>query len=110
MTDVTGETFENPTATKYTGTLDGVPIEVRGFNMRGNESATLVTDQGTFTATTTDSDEKHSETLRRFLEHRPYDGWEVSVTGKAQEDDGWRYSVTITNGRLTEHADIARTE
>jgi hypothetical protein len=110
FTDETGETFDNPAETSFTGTLDGVPIEVQGWSMRGRESVTVVSDQGTFTATTTDYAEDHSETLRRYLEHRPSGGWEVAIVDRRQDGDELSYTVTITNGRLSEQAEFRFSE
>jgi hypothetical protein len=104
-TDETGEPEHNPTETEITATLDGAPITVESVNWSG-ESATVRSDLGTFTATSSDYAEDHSEALRRYLEHRPSGGWEVAVVDKSEEDDGLRYTVSITNGRLTERADF----
>jgi hypothetical protein len=106
FTDETGETFENPAETAYRATLDGAPIAVEGFNMRQGESVTVISDQGTFTAIATDYAEDHSEALRRYLEHRPSEGYEVALVGKGQVGGEASYTVSITNGRLTEHAEF----
>jgi hypothetical protein len=105
FTDAAGEPVETPTETKYTGTLDDAPIEIRALNW-SQENVTVVSDRGTFTATSTDSETGHSDALRRYLEQRPSSGWQVEVVDKTEEREGWRYMVTITNGRLTERADF----
>jgi hypothetical protein len=104
--DETGETFVNPSETKITGTLDGVPIDVQGVNWSSNGTATIRSDLGTFTATNTDYEEDHSDALRRYLEHRPSDGYEVTIVDKGQVGEEVFYAVAITNGRLTERAEF----
>jgi hypothetical protein len=94
-----GETVVNPSETNITGTLDGAPITVEAVSGT-DDSVTVRSDLGVFTATNTEYSEDHSETLRAYLEHRPSDGWEVAVVDKQKTDEGWSYTVTITNGRL----------
>ena len=106
FTDDTGETFDNPAETKVTATLDGAPIDVETVNWSSDGTATVRSDLGTFTATSTDYAEDHSEALRRYLEHRPSEGYEVAIVDKGQVDDDASYTVTITNGRLTERAEF----
>lgn len=106
FTDDMGQTFDNPTETKCMGTLDGAPITIERYNIRWRESVTVVTNQGTFTAIATDYAEDHSEALRRYLERRPSAGWEVAIVDKAQDGDESCYTVSITNGRLTDHAEF----
>lgn len=98
--------YDNPTATEYTGAVDGVPIKVLGMTVSVRRSVTVQTDQGTFSAVADDSDEDHAEALGRHLEWRPSDGWEVTIVNKGQEPESSRYTVTITNGRLTEQTDF----
>jgi hypothetical protein len=109
FTDEAGEVVNNPSETNITGTLDGASIAIEGVNWSG-DSATVRSDQGTFTATSTDYPEDHSEALRRYLEHRPLDGWEVTVLDRGEVGEHWRYTVSITNGRLTERADFVISE
>jgi hypothetical protein len=104
FTDETGEVVHNRAETKITATLDGAPIEVDGVNWTGHGATIRSLDHGTFTATDTDYADDHREALRRYLEHRPSGGWEVTIVDKARQSDEWRYTVTITNGRLTERA------
>jgi hypothetical protein len=106
FTDETGETFDNPSETKITATLDGAPLDVEAVNCRGSTATVRSEDLGTFTATNTDYAEDHSEALRRYLEHRPSEGYEVAIVGKGQVGDDASYTVTITNGRLTERAEF----
>ena len=105
FTDEAGEVVHNPSETAITATLDGKPITVESVNWSG-DSATVRSDQGTFTATSSDYPEDHSQALRRYLEHRPQSGWEVSIVEHGQEGEDLRYTVSITNGRLTERADF----
>ena len=104
--DETGEPFDNPSETKITGTLDGAPIDVQGVNWSTDGTATVRSDLGTFTATNTAYAEDHSEALRRYLEHRPSEGYEVAIVDKALKGKEASYTVTITNGRLTERAEF----
>lgn len=104
--DEAGETFANPSETKITGTLDGAPIEVQDVEWSSNGTATVRSDLGTFTATNTDYEEDHSEALRRYLERRPSDGYEVTIVDKGQVGEEASYRVTITNGLLTERAEF----
>jgi hypothetical protein len=100
--DETGETFDNPSETKITGTLDGAPIDVQAVNWSRDSATVRSDDLGTFTATNTGYGEDHSEALRRYLEYRPSEGYEVAIVDKGQVGDEASYTVTITNGRLTE--------
>ncbi len=100
--DETGETVDNPSETKITGTIDGAPVDVQAVNWSGGTAVVRSDDLGTFTATNTDYGEDHRDALRRYLEHRPSDGYEVVIVGKGQVGDETSYTVTITNGRLTE--------
>jgi hypothetical protein len=93
--DDTGETFDNPAETKVTATLDGAPIDVEAVSWSSDGTATVRSDLGTFTATSTDYAEDHSEALRRYLEHRPSEGYEVAIVDKSQVDDEASYTVTI---------------
>jgi hypothetical protein len=104
--DEAGETFANPSETKTIGTLDGVPIDVQAVEWSSNGTATVRSDLGTFTATNTDCEDDHSEALRRYLERRPSDGYEVTIVDKGQVEEEASYTVTITNGRLTERAEF----
>jgi hypothetical protein len=104
--DETGEIFANPSETKITGTLDDAPIEVQAVEWSSNGTATVRSDLGTFTATNTDYEEDHSEALRRYLERRPSDGYEVVIVDKGQVGEEASYTVTITNGLLTERAEF----
>jgi hypothetical protein len=61
---------------------------------------------GTFTAANTDYAEDHAEALRRYLEHRPSEGYEVVIVDKDQVGEEASYTVTITNGRLTERVEF----
>jgi hypothetical protein len=107
FTDETGEIFDNPAETKVTATLDGAPINVQVVNWSTDGTATVRSeDLGTFTATSTDYAEDHSEALRRYLEHRPSEGYEVAIVDKRQAGDEASYTVTISNGRLTERAEF----
>jgi hypothetical protein len=106
LVDHAGETVHNPSETKITGTLDGAPIDVQTVNWSGGAATVRSDDLGTFTATNTDFAEDHSEALRRYLEHRPSEGYEVAIVDKAQVGDEAAYTVTITNGRLTERAEF----
>lgn len=106
FTDETGETFDNPSQTKITGTLDGAPIDVQAVNWSGGTATVRSDDLGTFTATSGDYTEDHSETLRRYLEHRPSEGYEVAIVDKGQVGNEASYMVTISNGRLTERAEF----
>jgi hypothetical protein len=98
--------YDNPTSTEITGTLDGVPVAIQTVTAQSGGGVTVVTDVGTFSAVPGDSDESHSEVLRHHLEWRPIGGYEVAVVDKGQVPNGARYTVTITNGRLTERADF----
>lgn len=105
LVDETGETFDNPTETKITGTLDGAPIEMQAVNWSPSGTATVCSNLGTFTATNTEYAEDHSKALRRYLEHRPSEGYEVAIVDKGQVGEEASYTVAITNGRLTERAE-----
>lgn len=104
--DDADEPFDNPSETKITGTLDGAPIDVQAVNWSTDTATVRSEDLGTFTATSTDYVEDHSEALRRYLEHRPRDGYEIAIVDKSQVGDEASYTVTITNGRLTERAEF----
>jgi hypothetical protein len=104
--DEAGKPFDNPSETKITGTLDGAPIDVQAVNWSADTATVRSEDLGTFTATGTDYPEDHSEALRRYLEHRPLEGYEVAIVNKGQVGDEASYTVTITNGRLTERAEF----
>lgn len=106
FTDETGETFDNPSETKITGTLDGAPIDVQAVNWSGGTATVRSDDLGTFTATSTDYVEDHSDALRRYLEHRPSEGYEVAIVDKGQVNDVASYTVTISNGRLMERVEF----
>lgn len=116
FTDETGEVVHDPAETRYTGTLDGAPFDVGAvdWSIRNPTAGTprrdTVTvrsaDLGTFTATNTDYAEDHSEALRRYLEHRPREGWAVAIVKKRQVGDKWSYMVTIANEHLTEHVEF----
>lgn len=94
--DETGETFDNPSETKITGTLDGAPIDVQAVNWSRDTATVRSDDLGTFTATNTDYGEDHSEALRGYLEYRPSGGYEVAIVDKGQVGDEASYTVTIT--------------
>lgn len=105
--DEAGVTFDNPSETRITGTLDGAPIEVQAVDWSPTrDTATVRSDLGTFTATNTDYAEDHSEALRHYLEHRPADGYELAIVDKGQIGEELSYTVTITNGRLSERAEF----
>jgi hypothetical protein len=104
--DETGKRFDNPSETKITGTLDGAPIDVEAANWSGDTVTVRSADLGTFTATNTDHAEDHSEALRRYLEHRPLQGYEVALVDKGQVGNEASYTVTISNGRLTERVEF----
>jgi hypothetical protein len=106
FTDETGETFDNPSETEITGTLDGAPIDVQAVSWSGDTATVRSDDVGTFTATNSDYAEDHSEALRRYLEHRPSEGYEVAIVDRVQVGDEMSYTVTISNGRLTERAEF----
>lgn len=79
---------------------------VRGPLSATKGTATVRNDQGTFTASESEYEEDHSEALRGYLEHRPTDGWEVAIVGSGEIGEESSYTVTITNGRLTERAEF----
>lgn len=106
VTDATGVIVDNPSETKMTATLDGAPIEVEAVNWSGSTAAVRSAELGTFTATSTDYAEDHTAALRRYLEHRPSGGYDVSIVEKAQLGDQASYMVGISNGRLTERAEF----
>ena len=112
FTDETGQVFDNPAETEITGTLDGASIEVFGVTQsmsKGEgDSVTVRTDQGTFTAVAGDDVEAgaHRAALRRYMEWRPSRGWDTEVEGSAFEGDEWRFTVLVTNGRVSEHVEI----
>lgn len=106
FTDGTGETFDNPSETKITGTLDDAPMDVQAVDWSGGTATVRSDDLGTFTATNTDYAEDHSEALRRYVKHRPSEGYEVAIVDKGQVGDEAAYAVTISNGRLTERAEF----
>lgn len=106
FTDATGETVHNPLETKITATLDGAPIDAQAVNWSGDTAVVRSDDLGTFTATKSNHGEAHSEALRRYLEHRPSSGYEVVIVEKTPLDDGSSYTVTVSNGRLTERAEF----
>jgi putative PIN family toxin of toxin-antitoxin system len=112
FTDETGQVFDNPAETEITGTLDGASIEVFGVTQSMSkdegDSVTVRTDQGTFTAVAGDNAEAsaHRAALRRYMEWRPSRGWNTEVEGSAFEGDEWRFTVLVTNGRVSEHVEI----
>lgn len=106
FTEESGEVVEDPAETNITATLDGAPIDVQAVNWSTNTATVRSDDLGTFTATNTDYAEDHSEALRRYLKHRPTEGWAVAIADKRQDDDQWSFTVTITNGHLTERAEF----
>jgi hypothetical protein len=110
FTDETSERVDNPSETRITATLDGAPIAVDGVSWNGDTAIISSGDIGTFTATNTDYVEDHHEALHRYLEHRPSGGWEVAVVHKAVHGEEWSYTVTITNGRLTERVEFRLSE
>jgi len=79
---------------------------VQAVNWSGSTATVRSDDLGTFTATNTDYAEDHSEALRRYLERRPSEGYEVAIVDKGQVGDEASYTVTITNARLTERAEF----
>lgn len=104
--DETGETFDEPSERKITGTLDGAPIDVEAVSYREGAATVRSGDLGTFTATNTDYAEDHSEALRRYLERRPSEGYDVTIVSKGKVGDETSYIVSISNGHLTEHAEF----
>ncbi len=112
FTDETGQIVNNPAETEITGTLDGASIEVFGVTQsmaKGErDSVTVRTDQGTFTAVAGNDTEAsaHRAALRRYMEWRPSRGWETRVESSAFEGDEWRFTVLVTNGRVSEHVEI----
>jgi putative PIN family toxin of toxin-antitoxin system len=112
FTDETGQVFDNPAETEITGTLDGASIEVFGVTQsmsKGEgDSVTVRTDQGTFTAVAGDDVEApaHRAALRRYMEWRPSRGWDTKVESSAFEGDEWRFTVVVTNGRVSDHVEI----
>ena len=110
--DETGQPVPNPAETKITGTLDGSPIKI--FSVTGSTSQTpgssiaVSTDQGTFTAIAGDDAETatHSEALRLYLEWRPSGGWKTQVEHSTFVEDEWRFTVSITNDRVSEHIEV----
>lgn len=106
FTDERGPAFDNPSETRITGTLDGAPIEVEAVNWSGGTATVRSGDRGTFTATNTDYADDHSEALRRYLEHRPSEGYDVAIVDKGQVGEEASYTATISNGRLTERAEF----
>lgn len=112
FTDETGQVVNNPAETEITGTLDGASIEVFGVTQSMSkdegDSVTVRTDQGTFTAVAGDNAEAsaHRAALRRYMEWRPSRGWNTEVEGSAFEGDEWRFTVLVTNGRVSEHVEI----
>jgi len=106
LVDETGETFDNPSETKLTGTLDGAPIGIQAVNWTGDTATVRSDDLGTFTATNTDYAQDHSEALRRYLEHRSSEGYEVAIVDKGHLGAEASYTVTITNGRLIERVEF----
>jgi hypothetical protein len=106
FTDEAGEVVYNPAETDLTATLDGAPIDVEAVNWSSDTATVRTADLGTFTATNTDYAEDHSKALRRYLEHRPSEGWQVAILDKRQDGDEWSYTVTIKNDHLTERAEF----
>ncbi len=88
------------------GTLDGAPLVVYGFRIQGDESATVETDQGTFTAIKDGAEVEHSEALRSFLEARPSRGWTTTAERSSFVDGTWRYVVAVTNDRVFERIEV----
>jgi hypothetical protein len=92
---------------KISGTLDGEPIKVYGVRWLATKgTATVRRDQGTFTASESEYEEDHSDALRDYLEHPPREGWEVAIVNREEIGEESSYTVTITNGRLTERAEF----
>jgi len=89
FTDEAGEVVHNPAETDLTATLDGAPIDVEAVNWSSDTVTVRAADLGTFTAINTDYSEDHSKTLRRYLEHRPSEGWQVAIVDKRQDGDEW---------------------
>ena len=104
---------------EITGTLDGEPLDIETVNWRGDSATVRAADHGTFSATRHDYAEDHSAALRRYLEHRPSGGYEVTLVergrgraGIGPEPDAPATTcvVEISNGRLTERAEFRYSE
>jgi hypothetical protein len=104
---------------KITGTLDGEPLDIETVNWGGDSATVKTAEHGTFSATKNDYAEDHSAALRRYLEHRPSGGYEVTLVERGQGTAGigpdpdapaTTCVVEISNGRLTERAEFRYSE
>jgi hypothetical protein len=102
-----------------TGTLDGEELDIETLSWSGDSATVKTAGHGTFSATTTDYAEDHSAALRRYLEHRPVDGYEITLIDRGQgiarfgpqpEAPAVICTVAISNGRLTERAEFRFSE
>jgi hypothetical protein len=53
-----------------------------------------------------DGERSHSQVLRRYLEARPSDGWQVDIVDTRREGDEWQYIVSISNEHFVETAEF----
>lgn len=104
---------------EITGTLDGEPMDIETVNWGGDSATVKTAGHGTFSATRTDYAEDHSAALRRYLDHRPAGGYEVTLVERGQGTAGigpdpdapaTTCIVEISNGRLTERAEFRYSE
>jgi hypothetical protein len=102
-----------------TGRLDGEALDIETLSWSGDSATVKTAEHGTFSATATDYAEDHSAALRRYLEHRPADGYEVTLMDRGQgtaefgpepEAAVVTCTVEISNGRLTERAEFRFSE
>lgn len=104
---------------KITGTLDGEPLDIESLNWSSDSATIRAANHGTFSATKSDYAEDHSAALRRYLEHRPPGGYEVTLVQRGRATAGvgpdpeapvTTCLVKISNGRLTEQAEFRYSE
>jgi hypothetical protein len=73
---------------EITGTLGGEPLEIETVNWGGDSATVKTAGHGTFSATRNDYAEDHSAALRRYLEHRPSGGCEVTLVERRARNGG----------------------
>ena len=104
---------------EITGTLDGQALNIETVSWGGDSATVRTADHGTFSATNSDYAEDHSVALRRYLEHRPTGGYDVTLVERAQGTAGigpdpdapaTTCVVEISNGRLIERAEFRYSE
>lgn len=94
--------LSGPQGTLTTAVLDGEPIEVTKGSYRWNkklgEGYLVQSAAGTFTAIADDADpELHSVLLRKYINARPTDGWQITLTRSWEVDGEHRFAFEVSS-------------